>query len=303
MQITEIIRDDAMQEIRPHGTRDFPFEYYYDEIKKYDKQYIDWHWHREFEWAIVERGPIVCRVGAQNFTLQQGDGLFINSRVIHRFESQGEGVMPNILFRPEFIAGETMAIYRESVLPVLESPCQFLVFPAKDSSVPNQRTLQALREAMAVAAAEPPDRLERHIAVCCLWHTFVQQQSAAFAGGPQKSSPTQTRTRTMMQFVAEHYAEPITLQDIAASANVSKSEALRCFHVTIQSTPVRYLIDYRLERASDLLHTTDDTVTQIAAAVGMDNISYFVRVFAQKFGTTPRSFRQQFRKIRRKNNE
>ena len=301
MQVTEIIRDNTMQETRPHGTRDFPFEYYYDEIKKYDKQYIDWHWHREFEWAIVERGPIVCRVGVQSFTLQQGDGLFINSRVIHRFESQGEGVMPNILFRPEFIAGETMAIYHETVLPVLESPCQFLVFPAQESSVPNQRTLQALREAMAVAAAEPPDRLERHIAVCRLWHTFVQQQAAAFADGPKKDSPTQTRTRAMMKFVAEHYAEPITLQDIAASANVSKSEALRCFHETIQTTPVRYLINYRLDRASDLLHTTDDTVTQITAAVGMDNISYFVRVFAQKFGITPRSYRQQFRKNKEKN--
>ena len=301
MQITEMIRDNTMQETRPHGTRDFPFEYYYDEIKKYEKQYIDWHWHREFEWAIVERGPIVCRVGVQSFTLQQGDGLFINSRVIHRFESQNEGVMPNILFRPEFIAGEATAIYRESVLPVLESPCQFLVFPAQDDSAPNQRTLQAMREAMAVAAAEPPDRLERQIAVCRLWHTLMQQQDAAFADGPKKDSPTQTRTRAMMKFVAEHYAEPITLQDIAASANVSKSEALRCFHETIQTTPVRYLINYRLDRASDLLHTTDDTVTQIAAAVGMDNISYFVRMFAQKFGTTPRSFRQQFRKNKEKN--
>lgn len=297
MQITEIIRDDTMQEIRPHGTKDFPFEYYYDEIKKYEKQYIDWHWHQEFEWAIVEQGPIVCRVGAQNFTLQQGDGLFINSRVIHRFESPNEGVMPNILFRPAFIAGETMAIYRENVLPVLESPCQFLVFPAQDNSTPNQQTLQALREALAVAAVEPPDRLECHIAVCRLWHTFVQQQAAAFAGGPKKDSPTQMRTRAMMQFVAEHYTEPITLQEIAASANISKSEALRCFHLTIQSTPVRYLIDYRLECASGLLRTTDDTVTQIAAAVGMDNISYFVRMFAQKFGATPRSFRQQYKEI------
>lgn len=86
--------------------------------------------------------------------------------------------------------------------------------------------------------------------------------------------------------------EKITLTDIANAANISKSEALRSFHLALSTTPINYLIDYRLERAQKLLLTTDDTVTQIALTVGMDNISYFVRAFRKKYGTTPKKFRE-----------
>ena len=98
--------------------------------------------------------------------------------------------------------------------------------------------------------------------------------------------------RLMMQYVFTHYKEKITLTDIASSANISKSEALRSFHLALSTTPINYLIDYRLERVQKLLLTTDDTVTQIALTVGMDNISYFVRAFRKKYGTTPKKFRE-----------
>ena len=41
MQITEIKTDDTLRELRPHGRPDFPFEYYYDDIKGFDKQYVE----------------------------------------------------------------------------------------------------------------------------------------------------------------------------------------------------------------------------------------------------------------------
>ena len=83
--------------------------------------------------------------------------------------------------------------------------------------------------------------------------------------------------------------------DIAHSANISKSEALRCFHLAIQSTPVNYLIEYRLRWARKALLETDDTVTQIATKVGMENVGYFIRTFKKVYNITPK----QFRKIRK----
>lgn len=86
--------------------------------------------------------------------------------------------------------------------------------------------------------------------------------------------------------------EKITLTDIANAANLSKSEALRSFHLALSTTPVNYLIDYRMECAQKLLLTTNLTVTQISLNVGIDNISYFVRTFRRKYGTTPKKFRE-----------
>ena len=56
----------------------------------------------------------------------------------------------------------------------------------------------------------------------------------------------------MREFVETHFQEKLSLDAIADSASISKSEALRCFRLAIRSTPVRYLLDYRLGRAKDL---------------------------------------------------
>ena len=56
MQITEIITDETLREIREHGTPEFPFEYYLDDIDEIGQGYVEWHWHNEIEWAWVESG-------------------------------------------------------------------------------------------------------------------------------------------------------------------------------------------------------------------------------------------------------
>lgn len=83
------------------------------------------------------------------------------------------------------------------------------------------------------------------------------------------------------------------MERLAAEANISKSEALRCFKRGIGTTPVKYLIDYRLERARELLCKTNDTVIRVAADVGIDNTSYFVRIFKKMYGMTPGAFREE----------
>ena len=48
-----------------------------------------------------------------------------------------------------------------------------------------------------------------------------------------------------LQYIELHYPEDVTLESLARSANVSKSECLRCFKNTLQTTPYKYLIEYR----------------------------------------------------------
>lgn len=98
MQITEIITDETLREIREHGTPEFPFEYYLDDIDEIGQGYVEWHWHNEIEWAWVESGKVICRIGNEKIILEAGEGIFINSRVIHRFETPG-GAFSQILAR------------------------------------------------------------------------------------------------------------------------------------------------------------------------------------------------------------
>lgn len=286
MQITEIITDESMRELRQHGTAGFPFEYYYDDIRSFSKQLVDWHWHREFEFCYAESGTVLCSVNSARICLEEGDGIFINSRAIHRFETENDAKMPNILFSPEFIAPDGSDIFEEYVRPVLTSGCEYIVIRKNEAPL-----MSLLTDAVYTAAAGFDDKLGIMIKVCRLWQEICPLAKACTPAADRGTMLTRSRMRTMMQFIADNYKEKITLADIAGSASISKSEALRCFNSCVGMTPVKYLTALRLERAAKLLLSTDDTVTRIAVECGIDNISYFIRIFTAAFGVTPKAYR------------
>lgn len=308
----QIITDKSMRELKSHGTPEFPFEYYLDDTRQFDNNFIEWHWHNEFEWMYVESGSVDCLVGLERFTLGEGDGLFINSKIIHRFESESGAVLPNILFAPEFIAPAESAIYAEYVKPALLCAVQFYIL--HKAAPEHQAVLNALYTAVQLAADNTPaktyytpvadvatgvtNKLEIQATTLRLWDSFFKLAGDSFnITADAKDTLLHTRIRTMLQFISGHYREKISLTDIAASANISKSEALRCFHTAIDSTPVSYLNDYRLGRAKELILSTDDSITNIAFDTGIENTSYFVRSFKKKYGMTPQSLRKAARHV------
>lgn len=97
---------------------------------------------------------------------------------------------------------------------------------------------------------------------------------------------TQVRVQKMLDFIYPHHAEPITFDDIAGAASVSRSEAARCFHEYLDCSPVNALIRYRLQTARKLLYDTSMTVQEISAACGFRSANYFSRQVRQVYGYT-----------------
>ena len=68
----------------------------------------------------------------------------------------------------------------------------------------------------------------------------------------------------MLSFINENYSRDISLNDIAQSASISKSEASRCFQSYLNTSPVNYLLNFRVQKAMQLLRSTEMTVEAIA---------------------------------------
>ena len=114
---------------------------------------------------------------------------------------------------------------------------------------------------------------------------------------PEKlENAVNTRMQKILRYIAEHYAEDLTLKDLADSANISKSECSRCFRLSLNTTPCKYLTEYRLAQAAELLKRTDESVGNIAARVGFCQISHFGKCFKEKTGCSPRAYRETERK-------
>ena len=99
------------------------------------------------------------------------------------------------------------------------------------------------------------------------------------------------RMKTMLQFISANYGEALTLERIAASAAISKSECLRCFRNILRTTPIQYLRDFRLQQAADRLRAAPEKVSEIARQCGFLEMSYFSKAFRQKYGCTPVEYR------------
>ena len=50
----KIITDENLMETLQHGTTAYPFKFYYDNLRLYDFNCIEWHWHTEFEFVYNE---------------------------------------------------------------------------------------------------------------------------------------------------------------------------------------------------------------------------------------------------------
>ena len=66
------------------------------------------------------------------------------------------------------------------------------------------------------------------------------------------------------------------------------------FRRTFDESPHRYVVQRRIERASELLRDTNDPIIEVAQQVGYENQSYFTTLFKRETGYTPAVFRKRF---------
>ena len=291
---SRIITDETLMENVRHGSAAFPFQYYYEDIWNFDFHCIDWHWHPELEYVYVQSGCAVCFAGEEKLYVSAGNGLLINSRVIHRFEAGGSTIIPNVVFSPFLLAAEDSLICRKYVFPFLSGGPGCILF---DRTVPWQaECIKMMQEVFSVQ--ENDDRYEMKTVALLLafWRELIGHRNPE--NGLIKTTPVSTnhtRLQVMMQYIQEHYRENISLEDIAASVHIGKSTALEIFHQGIRQSPVSWLIHYRLKQAAALLSSTEKKIAGIAEETGFESSTYFCRKFKSLYGITPKEYRDSMK--------
>lgn len=95
-----------------------------------------------------------------------------------------------------------------------------------------------------------------------------------------------------VQYVHQNYMKHISLQDIANKCHYSVSHFSMRFKTQTGMSFITYLNEYRLEKAFDLLVTTQKGLSEIASSVGFDDTKYFSRLFIRKYGKSPNRYRK-----------
>lgn len=99
--------------------------------------------------------------------------------------------------------------------------------------------------------------------------------------------------KRVLDFVAESYGRPIQIEDIAREAGLSPSHFSRLFKQVIGETPYQFLMQYRVERAGEMLLDPARSMIDVALACGFSDQPHLTRVFKQFKGVTPRTWRKR----------
>lgn len=281
------------RELTDHGSALFPIACYHDNLTT---ESVPWHWHDELELVVVSEGRAVIAAGTQKYTLQQGTGLFINTGVLHAAWS-GAGAacrFHSVVFHPRLVGGSIDSIYWQNFIhPILTNPMlKSLCF---DGSQPwHHSMIEAAESAWQSCVTEEFGyEFQVRSALSQVMLQLSSCRSHEMKRPSEKALRDNERIKIMLQFMQEHYFEPISAAKIAEQAMISESECLRCFRSIIGTPPIRYLKQLRIQKAADLLVSGHDKIADIGAQCGFLDSSYFVKSFREEKGAAPSEYRKQ----------
>ena len=109
---------------------------------------------------------------------------------------------------------------------------------------------------------------------------------------PQLHSMGQAASDELLvrQAVTAHIGSPITVEELAFLCNMSLSTFKRRFAQLYDTSPNKWLLAKRMERAAKLLRQDDRKVSEIQDELGYENLSSFIQSFKQMYGVTPKQY-------------
>ncbi len=289
----QIHTTDSQREMKAHGDYHFPVHISEESIGIYEGGAFMWHWHPEIELTWIRSGRIDYRVNEQQYLLNQGEGLFCNSNALH------SGYMTDnmnceylsITFHPRYIYGYEGSILQTKYMDCITAGSGFSSLPLRPEISWQKEILKSIQQIYRQSMHPSADyELSVHLELTRIWQLLFRYLTSL----PDTAEPDAEhldRLKQILTFIQAHYHEPLTLEDIAGSVNICKSECCRFFKKHMHMTLFDYLLYYRIQQSLPLLKG-GGSITNIAGTVGFSNPCYYGKIFRRYMNCSPREYRQ-----------
>lgn len=254
------------------------------------------HRHDYFELCYLQSGEALYQVQGHTVRAQEGDLFVLNSTLVHRMQKCLRPEVREILldFQPELISDDHADgddwLY---LLPFSIEDEDFPRIVKAETGVPSE-----IADLIQQIHGELPAKTNRaRLAVRTYVKMILVLLGKHYAPFMESSDAFRNRERDLerlkplLDFVAEHYREPIAVSDGAALLHMSRPHFMRLFRNTMGETFVTYLNRLRVAKAETLLASTNMTMAEIGLEVGFKDQSYFGQVFRKLVHVTPRQYR------------
>ena len=289
----QIIIQENQKELKEHGNYAFPVNISIEKIETYEKGVFLWHWHPEVELTLILSGQIEYQIEENTYILSAGDGIFCNSNSLHsgHMKDNCKCTYLSVTFHPRFLYGYENSILHTKYVNTIVRNKHWSSLVLNTSVNWQKEVLDCINSIYQLSQTETADyELQVHMLLLNIWQKLYQHFSAQPAQ-VQKTKSHLQRLRDILFFIENHYNQEISLEDVARSANICKSECCRFFKKHMGMTIFDYILYLRVQNSLPLLKEID-SITEVASMVGFASPSYYSQIFKRYMKCTPMEYKK-----------
>ncbi|MFC5653557.1 helix-turn-helix transcriptional regulator [Paenibacillus solisilvae] len=262
------------------------------------EQHPSRHQLRMFDWLFMVSGRLFIGEEKEKWTLTAGQTLLLRPDLYHY------SIQPCL----EQTAFYWIHFTAEGAWEEHAADEQLMSRPIRENSGPSPYTIHIPKYGLLPSPAAAFEQLGRLVALNMESGAFWQQQQLfndllRLMDESQRTtyaSPAFLVAQQAEAFLKQNYRSPITNAMLGEVLHFHPGYIVRCMKEAYRCTPQDYLMIYRVERAKQLLLSTELAVATVAEQVGFHQTPYFSACFRKLTGITPMQYRKQFAKRSKK---
>lgn len=272
------------KENKNRGTFNFPIEFYL--VKKTDSFYnMEYHWHTEIELIKILKGEFPIKLNGNLIIAKENDILFISPEILH-------GGTPKNCIYECIVCDANMLIKNNSICNIFlkdilnsKISINFDIYKNKDINYYLNKIFSAIKE---------KNIGYEFLIQGYLYITFgiiIEKKLYSENNILNKSQEKINQLKNVLEYIELEYQNTITLEDLSEKMNLNPKYFTKIFKQMTGKTPIKYLNEYRIKIACDMLLLTNLSITEICIQCGFNDVSYFIKFFKKEKNISPKKFR------------
>ena len=271
------------------GTPDLPIAFY--KIRARDCKLSSSYWHPELELGMVMKGTITMRIQNTTRSFAQGDIYIVLPNQLHGLRNVSRESVHHLLIADAkaFAMAGTHFFQKQFVEPLFQGRMTMpeVLRPDHPAYEKVAQQMHRLEQVQIYAEGYKLERYSALLQICAALQPFCRIRETA-----AEPLPSNEIAKQCIVFIREHYAQRLTLADIAAGCLSQPNYLCAVFKKHTGQTVMEYLNRTRVEIGAELLQNRAMTIGEVMTAVGFSSEETFRENFRKFKGVTPREYRK-----------
>ncbi len=287
------MNDINLKENKIHGDFILPFIVYPCKFTHSNSSCVT-HWHEELEILFIEKGRGKFKVDLDCYELKEGDILIVKPSALHSMHQientpcEWSTIVFNLNMLNSSITDGCLIKY---FAPILNNEHQLPSLIISDSKGYNEIAGSIKELLNCYNSKNIAFELRLKSQLFYFFSLLYENDLVLMKPSSPLTNETTKKIKIILNYIHENYMNELLMRDIANVCHFSEYYFMKFFKRHLGVTCTEYINAYRLHVASNLLNTTDTPITEISLETGFNSVSYFSKLFKEKFKVTPKEFK------------